>query len=100
MPGPDLMQPLAILHPSLVHFGRFGQETTSFNASSKVQPSISFFFGFTLNPLYQSMFSVLVVKLSPCHPDIGMNGIFLVLKPILVSILATSDLISLYRPCL
>merc|ERR1719238_107076 len=80
--------------------GRLGQWTTSFRASRRVTPSTSFFFGLTLNPLYQSMLVEASMRLSPWNPDIGTNGIFLVLKPILVSIFLTSRSISLNRSSL
>merc|ERR1719225_2373747 len=81
-------------------FGRFGTWTTSFKAFKRVFPETSFFFGLTVNPLYQSMLVDSSIRLSPLKPDIGTNGIFFVLNPIFVSIFFTSLLISLKRSSL
>merc|ERR1719510_888844 len=58
--------------------GRLGTWTTLFKASRRVFPETSFFFGLTVNPLYQSMLEDSSIRLSPLNPDIGTNGIFLV----------------------
>merc|ERR1712154_385471 len=69
-------------------------------ASTRVCPLTFSFLILTSNPLYHGMFLDGSFKLSPLNPLIGINGIFFVLYPILVSILSTSPLISLYRSSL
>merc|ERR1719208_376973 len=75
----------------------FGRRTTFSRALTRVCPFTFSFFTFTSKPLYHGMFLDTSARLSPKNPLIGINGIFFVLYPILVSILSTSALISLYR---
>merc|ERR1719373_163303 len=81
---------------------RFGGFTTRSRASKRLTPEIFFFFLVTSQPLHHGisffwMSRPFSVRLTPKKPLIGMKGIAFSLYPILVSIAATSVLISLYR---